>query len=165
MRLGRVGMAVSSMARSWHSVAEHPCGPSGWCQTKTALLPAPFWCTYAGTGPLRLALAGATRSGSAGVGSLGSRSADKATPHPSGSIGTTIDFRAAAIAHRDIAASALLIASRLALTAAENIPPASGPTGLRGPRRSPQPGCPKPGQLTKDERVRKCLERPSSRCV
>jgi hypothetical protein len=37
-----------------------------------------------GTGPLRLALAGATRSGSAGVGSLGSRSAGEATPHPSG---------------------------------------------------------------------------------
>src|ERR1700688_2367611 len=37
-----------------------------------------------GTGPLRLALAGATRSGSAGVGRHGSRSADEATPHPSG---------------------------------------------------------------------------------
>jgi hypothetical protein len=37
-----------------------------------------------GTGPLRLALAGATRSGSAGVGSPGSRSAGEATPHPSG---------------------------------------------------------------------------------
>src|ERR1700738_4783656 len=37
-----------------------------------------------GTGPLRLALAGATRSGSAGVGSLGSRSASEATPRPSG---------------------------------------------------------------------------------
>jgi hypothetical protein len=37
-----------------------------------------------GTGPLRLALAGATRSGSAGVGSRGSRSAGEATPHPSG---------------------------------------------------------------------------------
>src|ERR1700680_72687 len=34
------------------------------------------------------------------------------------SIGTTINFRPAAITHRDIAASALLIASRLALTAA-----------------------------------------------
>jgi hypothetical protein len=37
-----------------------------------------------GTGPLRLALAGATRAGSAGVGRLGSRSAGEATPHPSG---------------------------------------------------------------------------------
>src|SRR5260370_42490403 len=37
-----------------------------------------------GIGPLRLALAGATRSGSAGVGSLGSRSAGEATPHSSG---------------------------------------------------------------------------------
>jgi hypothetical protein len=37
-----------------------------------------------GTGPLRLALAGATRSGPAGVGSRGSRSASEATPHPSG---------------------------------------------------------------------------------
>jgi hypothetical protein len=35
-----------------------------------------------GTGPLRLALAGATRSGSAGVGSPGSRSVGEATPHP-----------------------------------------------------------------------------------
>jgi hypothetical protein len=34
------------------------------------------------------------------------------------SIGTIINFRPAAITHRDIAASALLIASRLALTAA-----------------------------------------------
>src|SRR6202790_5862017 len=34
------------------------------------------------------------------------------------SIGTTINFRPAAITHRDIAASALLIASRLALTPA-----------------------------------------------
>jgi hypothetical protein len=34
------------------------------------------------------------------------------------STGTTINFRPAAITHRDIAASALLIASRLALTAA-----------------------------------------------
>jgi hypothetical protein len=34
------------------------------------------------------------------------------------SIGTTINFRSAAITNRDIAASALLIASRLALTAA-----------------------------------------------
>jgi hypothetical protein len=37
-----------------------------------------------GTGPLRLALAGATRSGSAGVGSPGSRSGGEATPRPSG---------------------------------------------------------------------------------
>jgi|SRR5258708_2137298 len=37
-----------------------------------------------GTGPLRLALAGATRSGSAGVGSPSSRSAGEATPHSSG---------------------------------------------------------------------------------
>ena len=35
-------------------------------------------------GPLRLALAGATRSGWAGVGSGGLRSAGEATPHPSG---------------------------------------------------------------------------------
>jgi hypothetical protein len=38
------------------------------------------------------------------------------------STGTTINFRPAAITHRDIAASALLIASRLALTAAEKNP-------------------------------------------
>jgi hypothetical protein len=37
-----------------------------------------------GTGPLRRALAGATRSGSAGVGSLRSRSVDKATRHSPG---------------------------------------------------------------------------------
>jgi hypothetical protein len=52
---------------------------------ETALLPAPFWVHHTrGTGPLRLALAGATRSGSAGVGSPVSRSAGKATPHPNG---------------------------------------------------------------------------------
>ena len=37
------------------------------------------------------------------------------------STGTTINFRPAAITHRDIAASALLIASRLALTAAVTV--------------------------------------------
>jgi hypothetical protein len=52
---------------------------------ETALLPAPFWVHHTrGIGPLRLALAGATRSGSAGVGSPVSRSAGEATPHPSG---------------------------------------------------------------------------------
>ena len=71
-----------------------------------------------GTGPLRLALAGATRSGTAGVGSPGSRSGGEATSHPRESIATTINFRPAAITNRDIAAPALLIASRLALTAA-----------------------------------------------
>src|SRR3984893_11077127 len=45
------------------------------------------------------------------------------------STGTTINFRPAAITHRDIAASALLIASRLALTG----PPA------RGSARAPAP--------------------------
>src|ERR1700730_16422230 len=70
-----------------------------------------------GTGPLRLALAGATRSGSAGVGSPGSRSAGEATPHPSG-VNWNDNFGPAAITHRDIAASALLIASTLALTGA-----------------------------------------------
>ena len=40
----------------------------GFPKTETALLPAPFWCI--GTGPLRRALAGATRSGTAGVGHL-----------------------------------------------------------------------------------------------
>jgi hypothetical protein len=45
-----------------------------------------------------------------------------ATPHPSGVNWNEINFRPAAITHRDIAASALLIASRLALTAAEKNP-------------------------------------------
>src|SRR6267378_49047 len=57
-----------------------------------------------GTGPLRLALAGATRSGSAGVGSPSSRSAGEATPRSSG---MPINFRPAAITNRDIAASIL----------------------------------------------------------
>ena len=38
------------------------------------------------------------------------------------SIGTTINFRPATITHHDIAAWPMLIASRLALTAAENNP-------------------------------------------
>jgi hypothetical protein len=50
-----------------------------------------------GSGPLRLALAGATRSGSAGVGGLVARSADEATPHPPGD---KINFGPAAITDR-----------------------------------------------------------------
>jgi hypothetical protein len=51
-----------------------------------------------GSGPLRLALAGATRSGSAGVGSL-ARSADEATSYPPGD---KINFGPAAITDRDM---------------------------------------------------------------
>src|SRR5262245_46013001 len=40
-----------------------------------------FWCTHAWTGPLRLALAGATRSGTAG-GDTCSRSVDQDIPRP-----------------------------------------------------------------------------------
>ena len=72
-----------------------------------------------GTGPLRLALAGATRSGSAGVGSPSSRSAGEATPHSSGvncERQLILGWRLSP--NRDIAAAALLIVSRLALTAA-----------------------------------------------
>jgi hypothetical protein len=73
-----------------------------------------------GTGPLRLALAGATRSGSAGVGSLARDPLARLRRVQVESIGTTINFRpASSITHRDIAVSALLIASKLALTAAE----------------------------------------------
>jgi hypothetical protein len=85
------------------------------CPTETALLPAPFWCTSRGTGPLRLALTGATRSGSAGVGSLSRDPLVRLRCIQVESIGTTINFRPAAITNRDIAASALLIASGLAL--------------------------------------------------
>ena len=51
-----------------------------------------------GSGPLRLALAGATRSGTAGVGSL-ARSADEATSYPPGD---KINFGPAAITDRDM---------------------------------------------------------------
>ena len=67
-----------------------------------------------GTGPLRLALAGATRSGSAGVGSLARDPLARLCRIHVESTGTTINFRPAAITHRDIAASALLIAFRRA---------------------------------------------------
>jgi hypothetical protein len=67
-----------------------------------------------GTGPLRLALAGATRSGSAGVGSPSRDPITRLRRIKVESIGTTINFRPAAITHHDIAASTLLIASRLA---------------------------------------------------
>src|SRR5258705_13785642 len=86
-------------------------------QQETALLPAPFGAPTRGTGPLRLALAGATRSGSAGVGSAARDPLARLRRIQVESIGTTINFRPAAITHCDIAASALLIASRLALTA------------------------------------------------
>jgi hypothetical protein len=75
----------------------------GWCQTETALLPAPFWVHLPrGTGPLRLALAGATRSGSAGVGSLARDPLARLRRIQVESTGTTINFRPAAITHRDI---------------------------------------------------------------
>src|SRR5712664_4717499 len=59
-----------------------------------------------GTGPLRLALAGATRSGSAGVGSLARDPLARLRRVQVESIGTTINFRPAIITNRDIAASA-----------------------------------------------------------
>jgi hypothetical protein len=71
-----------------------------------------------GTGPLRLALAGATRSGSAGVEALARDPLARLRRIQVESTGTTINFRPAAITHRDIAASALLIASTLALMGA-----------------------------------------------
>jgi hypothetical protein len=49
------------------------------------------------------------------------------------SIGTKINFRPAAITHRDIAASALLIASRLALTARKKSRRLVDPQGYEGP--------------------------------
>ena len=53
-------------------------------EAETALSPAPFLVHLTrGTGPLRLALAGATRTGTAGVGSPDSRSASEAMPLPS----------------------------------------------------------------------------------
>src|SRR5258707_11116356 len=61
-----------------------------------------------GTGPLRLALAGATRSGSAGVGSQARDPLARLRHVQVEAIGTTINFRPAAITHRDNAASALL---------------------------------------------------------
>src|SRR5258707_4198347 len=59
-----------------------------------------------GTGPLRLALAGATRSGSAGVGGLARDPLARLRRVQVESIGTTFNFRPAAITNRDIAASA-----------------------------------------------------------
>src|SRR5258706_2370498 len=59
-----------------------------------------------GTGLLRLALAGATRSGSAGVGSLARDPLARLRRVQLESIETTINFRPAVITNRDIAASA-----------------------------------------------------------
>src|SRR3982074_2916191 len=53
-----------------------------------------------GTGPLRLALAGATRSGSAGVGSLARDPLARLRRVQVESIGTTINFRPAVITNR-----------------------------------------------------------------
>jgi hypothetical protein len=93
---------------------EARCRP-GCCQTKTALLPAPFCRTYAWnrpTDPLWLCWRGKPW--------LAIRWRRYAASKPSQleSIGMTINFRPAAITHRDIAASALLIACRLAAMAA-----------------------------------------------
>src|ERR1700746_2841332 len=60
-----------------------------------------------GSSPLRLALAGATRSGTAGVGSL-ARSAQKVTPHPTG---VNIKFRPAVMTDRDGATLACRLGS------------------------------------------------------
>ena len=55
-----------------------------------------------GTGPLRLALAGATRAGSAGVGDLSHGPMARLRRIQVESIGTIINFRPAAITNRDI---------------------------------------------------------------
>jgi hypothetical protein len=111
-----------------------------------------------GTGPLRLALAGATRSGSAGVGSPSSRSIGEATPHPSGVNWNEINFRPATITHRDIRSIGLADRIQARANGGRKIPPVSGPTGLRGHRRSSPLGCPKllwrPSQLTRGDGVR-----------
>jgi hypothetical protein len=106
---------------------------TGWCQTKTALLPAPFWCTYAwnrptstgagGSDPLWLCWRGKPWFAIRWQGYAASKWSQ---------LERRLNFRPAAITYRDIAPSALPIASRLALTAAEKIPPVGGPTGLRG---------------------------------
>ena len=65
-----------------------------------------FGAPTRGTGPLRLALAGATRSGSAGVGSLFRDPLARLRRLQVESIGTKFNFRPAAITSCDIAASA-----------------------------------------------------------
>jgi len=74
------------------------------------------------------------------------------------SIGMTINFRASVYHPSRHRSTGLATASRLALTAVEKIRPVSGPTGLRGHRRSPPLGGPKllqrPGQLTRGDGVR-----------
>ena len=91
----------------------------GWRQSGTALLPAPFWCTYAWNRPTST---GGWRERPA----LALLAWEALARDPPArlrriqvqSTGTTINFRPAAITHCDIAASTLLIASGLALTAA-----------------------------------------------
>src|SRR5882724_2066982 len=84
---------------------------------KTALLPAPFWCTYAWNRPTSTGADGSDPLWLCWRGKpwLAIRRLRRIQVQ---STGTTINFRPAAITHCDIAASTLLIASRLALTAA-----------------------------------------------
>src|SRR5258706_5188802 len=105
-----------------------------------------------GTGPLRLALAGATRSGSAGVGSLARDPLARLRRVQVESIGTTINFRRAVITDRDIAASAYACGGRSRCSAPDDlyryatgvhsgrIPHAQFRSSIRGP--------PTPGALT-----------------
>jgi hypothetical protein len=74
---------------------------------KTALLPAPFGAPTRGTAPLRLALAGATRSGTAGVGSLLPIRKRRYAPSNWSQLGTTIIFGATAVTNRYLTASYL----------------------------------------------------------
>ena len=89
----------------------------GWRQSGTALLPAPFWCTYAWNRPTSTGAGGSDPLWLCWRGKpLARDPLARLRRIQVVSIGTTINFRPAAITHRDIAASALLIVSRLALT-------------------------------------------------
>ncbi len=55
----------------------------GSCQTETALLPAPFWCTYAWNRPTSTGAGGSDPLWLCWRGKPSSRSAGKATPRPS----------------------------------------------------------------------------------
>jgi hypothetical protein len=87
-----------------------------------------------GTGPLRLALTGATRSGSAGVGSLARDPLPTLFRIEVESTRTTINFRPAAITHCDIARSAWLIASRLGMITLHNGFSGATRSGISGPQ-------------------------------
>src|ERR1700676_4515886 len=114
--------------------------------TETALLPAPFWCSYAWNPPTSTGAGGSDPLWLCWRGKpLARDPLARLRRIQVVSIGTTINFRPAAITHRDIAASALLIPSSPAPAALwRGGKRASSPGGERCSPWSFRHGCQKP---------------------